>query len=303
MQAGGRLTVSVVTPSLNQGGFLGRTLQSVAQQDYPGLEHVVVDGGSADQTLAILRAAARPGLSWVCERDRGPAHAVNKGIARSRGDIVAWLNCGDVLCPGAIATIAGVFAAHEDVDVVYGEIDPLDVAGVLAEHDRPAPFDLHRLHETCLLSRPATFFRRRCTAQYGLLDERLRYWADYEYWLRLGRAGARFAFVPVRLAGAHHDQDARPPAARLAAHREIIDMFLRLQGSVPDAWLVAYAAASVGRRLQRERNPWRFGVEEACISLLASLRWNHAISASLCRRLGARREPFRSRRRPSADVT
>ena len=196
------LTVSVITPSLDQGRFLGRTLASVAAQEPPALEHHVIDGGSTDQTLDVLRAAARPGLSWVSERDRGQAHAVNKGIARTRGDVIAWINSDDVYFPGAFAAAAGFLQAHPQVDVVYGLALHIDA------DDRPVSpypteaFDPARLHDFCLLCQPATFFRRRCVERYGLLDERLHYCMDYEYWLRLARSGARFAHLPVVLAAA-----------------------------------------------------------------------------------------------------
>ena len=91
MFEGNRLSVSVITPSLNQGRYIGRTLHSVAAQNWPALEHYVVDGGSTDETMTVLKAGP-PGMRWVSEPDRGQAHAVNKGIAATTGDVIAWID-------------------------------------------------------------------------------------------------------------------------------------------------------------------------------------------------------------------
>jgi glycosyltransferase involved in cell wall biosynthesis len=294
MAAGPPLTVSVITPSLNQGRFLGLTLQSVATQDYPALEHWVIDGASSDQSLDVLRAAARPGLSWVSERDRGQAHAVNKGIARSSGDIIAWINSDDVYCPGALGAAARFLAAHPQVDVLYGLADHIDEQGALLSAYPTQPFELGRLHEFCFLCQPATFFRRSCIARFGLLDERLHYCMDYEYWLRLGRSGAVFAYLSVKLAGSRLHADTKTLGARVAVHREIIDMFLRLQGRVPANWLLGYAGAVVGQRVERQRHPWWFAAGTLAATLIAALRWNRGISAALLAALGKRWAELRS---------
>jgi hypothetical protein len=291
---GGGLTVSVVTPSLNQGRFLGATLQSVGAQDFPIQEHWVIDGGSADETLAVLRAAARPGLSWVSERDRGQAHAVNKGIARSTGEIIGWINSDDIYFPGALARAVEYFASHPQVDVVYGAADHIDVEGTVLSAYPTADFDLPRLHEFCFICQPAAFFRRSCISRYGLLDERLHYCMDYEFWLRLGRSGAKFAYLPVKLAGSRLHADTKTLGARVALHREIIDMFLRLQGTVPANWLLGYAGALVGRRLDRTRHPWPFSAATLLISLVAALRFNHGISLGLLAALRTRFAELRS---------
>src|SRR3954467_14632031 len=96
--------VSIVTPSFNQGRFLGRTIDSVLGQDYPHVEYLVVDGGSTDESLAVLRGYGDR-VRWLSEPDRGQSDAINKGLAQSRGDIVAYLNSDDVLWPGAIRTV------------------------------------------------------------------------------------------------------------------------------------------------------------------------------------------------------
>jgi glycosyltransferase involved in cell wall biosynthesis len=289
---GARPTVSVVTPSLNQGRFIGATLHSVVEQDYPGLEHQVIDGGSKDETLAVLRAAARPSLAWVSENDRGQAHALNKGIARTSGEIIAWINSDDVYYPGAISAAAGFLEQHPQVDVVYGAADHIDESGAVLADYPTEPFDLERLSEVCFICQPAAFFRRSCVTRYGPFDERLHYCMDYEFWLRLARAGATFAYLPVKLAGSRLHKDAKTLSARVAIQRETIEMFRRLEGRVPEHWLLDYAHAEASARVDRTRHPWAFYARAGALALYAYLRWPHRASPALRRDLRAR---FRAR--------
>jgi len=190
----------VVTPSLDQAAYLEAAILSVRNQGYPDVEHVVVDGGSSDGTLAVLER--HPGVAWTSEPDGGQAHAVNKGMSRVSGELVGWLNADDLYEPGALFRVAEAFAADPDLDVVYGDcfylyedVTPPEVRVVAARE-----FDLRfLLDEGCYIPQPAAFFRRRALAA-GPLDETLRYVMDYEYWLRLGRAGARFGYVRAPLA-------------------------------------------------------------------------------------------------------
>jgi len=280
MFEGNRLSVSVITPSLNQGRYIRRTLQSVAAQNWPALEHYVVDGGSTDETLSVLKAGP-PGMRWVSGPDRGQAHAVNKGIAATTGDVIAWINSDDVYYPGAIEKAVSFLSEHPEVDVVFGEADHIDADNAVIEAYPTEPFDLPRLFQTCFICQPAAFFRRRCVGAYGLLDERLHYCMDYEYWLRLARAGARFSYLPSKLAGSRLHQDTKTLRARAAVHREINDMLRRMLGAVPDLWLWNYAHVTVGMRTDRDAHPTRFSLEVNAATVLAALRWNHGISGEM----------------------
>ena len=114
------LKISIVTPSFEQGRFLDRTIYSVVTQNYPSLEYVVQDGGSTDNTVDVLRRFDRLLTAWTSEQDAGQADAINRGFARTNGEIMAWLNSDDLLLPGTLAVVAGYFAQHPEVDVVYG---------------------------------------------------------------------------------------------------------------------------------------------------------------------------------------
>jgi glycosyltransferase involved in cell wall biosynthesis len=200
--AGGTwLTVSIVTPSLNQEAYIADAIASVAGQGYPGLEHLVIDGGSSDGTLEILKSHADT-VRWTSEPDSGQANAVNKGLACAHGEVVGWLNADDFYEPGAVHAVADFLARNPDVDVVYGDCLYLyeDASPSELRLVRSRPFDLdYLLNVGCYIHQPATFFRRSAL-EAGLLSTRLRYAMDYELWLRMANAGKRFAYLPVTLA-------------------------------------------------------------------------------------------------------
>ncbi|MEI7995246.1 MAG: glycosyltransferase family 2 protein, partial [Methylococcaceae bacterium] len=176
------MKVSIITPSYNQGQFIERTLQSLANQAVSGfeIEHVVFDGGSTDNTVEILKNFC-PAVSWVSKKDKGQAAAVNQGICATDGEIIGWLNSDDVYYPGAIARVVAYFKSNPEVDVVYGMADHIDLEDFAFEPYPTEPWNYERLQETCFISQPALFFRRRVVEQHGILDETLNFCMDYEY--------------------------------------------------------------------------------------------------------------------------
>lgn len=277
------LSISVITPSFNQATFIERTIQSVLGQDVAPLEYVVVDGLSTDETVQILtRYSDR--LSFVSERDGGQADAVNRGIAKTSGAIIGWLNSDDVYYPGALAAVRGYFTRHPDVDVVYGNADHID------EHDRVLepypcePWDPARLVENCYLCQPAVFFRRRVVARLGPLDTSLNFCMDYEFWLRLSSAGVRVAYLGRRLAGSRMYSANKTLSSRVRAHAETNDMLKKHLGTVPDRWLSNFAHVVLAQRgILRDHGRLRFALQASLLTWGAALRWNYALSPALKR--------------------
>jgi glycosyltransferase involved in cell wall biosynthesis len=192
--------VSIVTPVLNGARFLPETLASVRGQDYPRLEHVVVDGGSTDGTLDLLRAA--PGVVWVSGPDRGMYDAVGRGFALGRGEILAYQNADDrYVVPGAVSTAVRVLRERPEVDVVYGDFRYIDEQGrPLARHAPGREFDAAALRRHNFIPPHAAFVRRRAVEEGHRPDPGLRFAGDWDWFLGMAGAGKRFAHVPAVLA-------------------------------------------------------------------------------------------------------
>jgi glycosyltransferase involved in cell wall biosynthesis len=280
------MKVSIVTPSYNQGQFIERTLRSVAGQTGAEIEHVVFDGGSTDNTVEILKRFS-PSVRWVSEKDKGQTDAVNKGIRAADGEIIGWLNSDDIYYPDAIARIVAFFEANPGIDVVYGMADHIDLEDRAFEAYPTEPWDFERLKETCFICQPALFFRRRVVERHGMLDESLNYCMDYEYWLRLGKAGMRFGYLEEKLAGSRLYADNKTLGARIKVHKEINDMFKKRFGRVPDRWLFNYAHAVVDRKIDRSTKHRQYVAHLGLWSVWAAFRWNRRISLEMARTLKA----------------
>lgn len=272
------LSLSIVTPSYNQGRYIDRTLRSVLDQGV-AREYWVIDGGSRDETVDILRRYDKR-LQWVSEPDRGQAHAVNKGFARMQGDVIGWLNSDDVFFPGSFQAVLEYFQAHPEADVLYGEAQHINENDQVIEPYPVEPWDLERLKVVCFLCQPAVFFRKRVIEKYGPLDENLRYCMDYEFWLRLALRGAVFHRTPQRLAGSRLYAQTKTLGDRLKVHAEINSMLRDRLGRVPDRWLANYAHAFWDGKGLARAHRW-FPIMVASMTLWSSLRWNHGVSRSL----------------------
>ena len=214
--------ISIVTPSYNQGAFIERTILSVLDQKIPVLEYLVVDGGSRDETIDVLERYGDR-VDWVSEPDRGQADAVNKGIRKSRGEIIGWLNSDDIYYDGALSAVLDYFDAHPEVEILYGDAHHIDTEDRVIEPYYTEDWDYERLKDICFICQPSVFFRRRLAARVGLLDDRLQYCMDYEYWLRIGRT-TPFARMDRFLAGSRMYRENKTMASRVPVHREMNDM-------------------------------------------------------------------------------
>jgi glycosyltransferase involved in cell wall biosynthesis len=273
-------SIAVITPSYNQGRFIRRTIESVLNQHFGQLEYVVIDGGSTDETLDILREYGHR-LRWVSEPDRGQADAVNKAIRTTTGAVIGWLNSDDVYYPAALQSVATFLDENPDVDVVYGDANHIDEADNIIEPFPTEAWRLDRLADVCFLAQPATFVRRQTVERCGLLDATVRYATDYDYWFRLALAGARFQHLPRLLAGTRLHAGAATIARRVACHAEINDITRKHLGRTPDRWLLNYAHAVVdGRAGLRTGNPVAT-LMLATVALYAAVRWNGRISTRM----------------------
>jgi len=183
--------ISLVTPSLNQGQFIEETIQSVLSQNYPNLEYIVMDGGSSDNTLNVLKRYSTQ-LQWVSEKDAGQTDAINKGLRMASGDIQAYLNADDLFIPGTLHRVAQLFKDHPKAMWLTGQCLIIDESNREIRKLITAYKNLWlRLsHPSILLitdyiSQPATFWRTSVVNDVGIMDNNLHYTMDYEYWLRL----------------------------------------------------------------------------------------------------------------------
>jgi len=271
------MKVSIVTPSYNQGQFIERTLQSVSNQSGAEIEHVVFDGGSADETVKVLKEFSPP-IRWVSEKDKGQTDALNQGILATDGDIIGWLNSDDIYYPGAIARVVECFEANPEIDVMYGLADYIDIDDHPFDVYPSEPWNFERLMDTCFICQPALFFRRRVVDKFGLFDDSLSYCMDYEYWLRLGKGGAKFYFLEEKLAASRLYAENKTMSAKVKVCREINNMFIRHFGRVPDKWLIMYAFAVVTQGASNNPNTTFTKIKAAAYTFISALRWNKRIS-------------------------
>jgi len=186
--AAGQSLVSVITPSYNQGHFIRETIESVLGQDYPYVEHIVVDGGSTDGTVEILREYGQrypQRFRWVSEPDKGQSDAFNKGLALAHGPYVGWQNSDDLYTPGALRLLAGALEAHPDAAVACGGCAVLDEGGHIIARRSVRPLAVaSAVHEISLFNQSA-LFRRSVLRDLGGLRVDLHFYMDHELWIRM----------------------------------------------------------------------------------------------------------------------
>lgn len=202
--------ISIVTPSYNQAAFIGRTIESVKNQDHPRIEHVIMDGASTDDTVEILRRyATTHRMRWNSEPDGGQSDAVNKALDVVTGDIVGWLNSDDVyVSTTVLSTVADAFATNPDVGVVYGNVLEIDEQDRIQRLRRNIPVVSRRLLTAFnFISQPAVFIRRNALGKERL-DTALDFVMDYELWLRLAQR-EKFLHIDRFLAGVRYHGGAK----------------------------------------------------------------------------------------------
>jgi glycosyltransferase involved in cell wall biosynthesis len=180
--------VSIITPSRNQAPYLESTIQSVLAQDYPAVEYLIIDGGSKDGSVEIIKRYQKKLAYWVSETDQGQTDAINKGFARAKGEIFAWLNSDDLLLPGAIAQAVDYLISHPETGMVYGDADFINESGKVIGRFPARQTDYRRLKRGFVhIPQQSAFFRASLWKQVGPLDPSFYFAMDYDLWVRIAR--------------------------------------------------------------------------------------------------------------------
>lgn len=232
--------VSIITPSYNQGAFIRETIETVLNQDYPNIELIVVDGGSTDQTLAILNQYGHFGerFRFISEPDRGQSHAINKGLSMANGEIIGWLNSDDIYQPGAIRKAVEALLKHPHWAMVHGKVYFInEKSQVQQAADYTMPFDHKKLFYGCYICQPSAFIRKNVFQQMGGVDESLQFCMDYDLWIRLSKSHV-VGFLPDYLASARiHESSKSVSQWKDVGVPEILKTIQKHYGTPSNTWL------------------------------------------------------------------
>lgn len=198
--------ISIITPSYNQGNFIEETIQSVLSQNYPNLEYIIIDGGSTDNTVEIIKKYESKITYWVSERDRGQTHAINKGLARATGDIIAYLNSDDYYLPDTLFKVANYFRQHPETDLLHGRCRYVNEQNEKIGEQFGSITQFEEIVDLWgvwwrkqQFVQPEVFWSRRISDRIGAFNESLYYVMDYEYWCRILRAGGKVNSIDAEL--------------------------------------------------------------------------------------------------------
>lgn len=220
--------VSIITPSFNQGAYLEYTIRSVLAQDYPNVEYLIVDGGSSDDSVAIIRKYAHLApkrlVWWVSEPDSGQAEAINKGLQHARGEVIAWLNSDDIYLPSAIRQAVTLLEDDPAAGFVFGDAITIDSDGRPLNRLAFADWGLADLASFRIICQPAVFMRRSVLAEAGYLDPNFHFMLDHQLWLRMALLAPIRHAPGTRWAAARH----HPAAKNVAQAKNFGAEILRL---------------------------------------------------------------------------
>ena len=219
--------ISIVTPSFNQGDYLEETLRSVLEQDYPNLEYIVMDGGSTDGSVDIIRKYADRISHWKSAKDEGQADAIRSGFARATGGILGWLNSDDTLARGTLSKVGEYFAAHSGVDLVYGDLNLVDMNGKLLYTARPLLRLGILVYENSFIPQQAMYWRRSLYERVGGVDPSLCFAMDFDLVVRFLLEGASVRKLPGVLANYRWHPAAKSSTIRDVLEKEVDELIHR----------------------------------------------------------------------------
>jgi len=193
--------ISIVTPSYNQGKFLERTILSVLNQNYPNLEYIIIDGGSTDESVEIIKHYEQYLKYWHSKQDAGQAFAIREGFERATGDILGYLNSDDILLSRALQIVADIFSKEQKIQCLAGDCINIDAEDkyLFTRYSRTQTYK-HMLFDTMLNCQPATFWRREVYDKVGGIDVNFQYCMDYDLFLRMLKDIGKMFSIPVILA-------------------------------------------------------------------------------------------------------
>jgi GT2 family glycosyltransferase len=228
-----------VTPSYNQGKYLEQTIRSVLEQEYARIEYLVVDGGSTDSSVEIIKKYERSTSSiswWVSEKDSGQGEAINKGFARASGEIMGWLNSDDYYLPGTLSAVVNIFKENPDVLLVYGDMLAIDEHGQAINVLKYKQLSLQDLLCFQIIGQPSVFFRRAVLDKTGGLDPTFHFLLDHHLWIRIAHQG-KILHVPQTWAAARYHAEAKNRAKAAEFGREAFRIlaWARSQPGLADA--------------------------------------------------------------------
>jgi GT2 family glycosyltransferase len=236
------VTVAIAVPSLNQGRFLLAALDSLLDQPEADVRIAVLDGGSADDSVAVIRGYANRLAYWRSDPDAGQAAAINEGLRRlGPAAYVGWLNADDVLVPGGLGRLVTSLEAHPDWVAAFGRAHVIDDGGQVVGEFPTRPFTRTALSRTSIICQPASLVRASAWERVGGLDESLHMCLDYDLWLRLSRLGP-IGFVDELIASTRDHEATKTRTRQSALYEEAFRVLRRDLGYVPWRWCVSEAA-------------------------------------------------------------
>jgi glycosyltransferase involved in cell wall biosynthesis len=224
--------VSIITPSFNQARYLEATIQSVLSQDYAPIEYLLIDGGSTDDSVEIIKKYEDRFAYWVSEKDNGQAEAINKGLIRAKGEIVAWLNSDDYYLTHTISAVVKIFEENPGVVMVYGDMLAVDEQGQTINVLKYKQLSLEDLLCFQIIGQPSVFFRRAVLEKTGLLDTSFHFLLDHHLWLRIAQQG-KILYIPEIWSAARYHSEAKNRAKAAEFGREAFRILDRAK-SQPD---------------------------------------------------------------------
>ncbi len=236
--------ISIVTPSFNQAQFLERAILSVLNQNYPNLEYIIIDGGSTDGSVEIIKKYEKYLTYWVSEKDDGQADAINKGFWMSTGEFVAWQNSDDIYLPEAFYKVVKKFSENPDADLVFGNRYAIDENENIIRDMRYVSFNYKSLLcEGSALSNQSAFWKKEVIDKVGLLDENFKFCMDYDFWVRAAK-NSEFLLLRDYLGCFRNHRDSKTSTIISTCHAEHLAI-LKREGVKPSKFLQSYA---LGRR-------------------------------------------------------